>query len=88
MSLNDTTGSVIFQAEFDFTPTHKGEIALRVGDQCYVQKPVLDPKGWLEGFNSRSHENGQFPGTYCSILNDHATQPPLPPKPSERGIFT
>lgn len=87
MSLNDATGLVIFQAEYDFTPSHDGEIALEVGDQCYVQKPISDAKGWLQGFNSRSEENGQFPGTYCLILNNNAVLPPLPPKPNPRGLF-
>lgn len=85
MSSDYPPGFVIFQAEYDYTPSHDGEIGLQVGDQCYVQKPIADLQGWLDGFNSRSKENGQFPGTYCIVVNFDATLPPLPPKPNPKG---
>lgn len=84
MSLLEGTGYACFEAIYDYTPL-TGEIELKTGDQCFVSKPIKDPQGWLEGVNMRSKEFGQFPGTYCKIINYNAA-PPRPKKPSP-GIF-
>ena len=42
---------------------------------CYVIKPIEDPKGWLDGVNMRSKKGGQFPGTYCELVDNNAAPP-------------
>ena len=80
MSLTESTGYACFEAIYNYEP-HTGEIELKVGDQCFVSKPIHDPNGWLDGVNMRSKEFGQFPGTYCRIL-DYNAAPPRPKKPN------
>jgi len=71
---------VSFKALYDYVPQEE-EIELKVGDVCYVQKPISDPNGWLTGLNSRTKEHGRFPGTFCKILSNSTTIP-LPPRPA------
>ena len=83
MSLTDGAGYVCFRAMHDYAPQAPAEIQLKVNDECLVKKPIQDAMGWLEGVNMRSKDNGQFPGTYCEILNYNA-ELPRPPKPPTR----
>ena len=81
-------GYVVFEAEYNYQTNHKEEISLRVGDKCIVKKPV-DPQGWLYGKNMRTNHIGQFPGTYCRMLQPQTQDqalPPLPPKPQRMVI--
>ncbi|XP_065657081.1 phosphatidylinositol 3-kinase regulatory subunit alpha isoform X2 [Hydra vulgaris] len=70
---------VVFIVNHDYLPK-EGEIELKVGDECYVKKPVENPYGLLEGVNIRTKASGRFPGKYCSIVNEN-TPPPRPSKP-------
>jgi len=88
MLKSDNTRFVIFEALYEYEPQRDGEITLKVGDQCWVQKPIDNDNGWLEGLNGRSKERGQFPGTYCKVLNRDANQPPLPPRNSKRKCIS
>ena len=70
---------VVFVVVHEYSPKDS-EIELKVGDQFYVKKPIIDPLGWLEGVNMRTRSYGRFPGNYCTIINENAMLP-RPPKP-------
>lgn len=81
MSLTVGPGYACFEALYEYVPREQGEIELQIGDLCYVQKPIPDAQGWLEGENMRSRISGQFPGTYCKVVDSNAA-PPRPKKPT------
>lgn len=74
---------MLFEAAYDYTPKDDGEIELKQGDRCYVKNPIANTEGWLDGVNYRSKESGQFPGTYCKII-EYDTQLPVPPRPQAK----
>ena len=89
MAFGGLEGYAIFEACFKYKPKDEKEIELKVGDQCWVQNPVQNPQGWLIGLNKRSNAYGQFPGTYCRMLDLDASPslPPLPPKPDPKRMI-
>lgn len=76
---------MLFEAAYDYTPKDDGEIELKQGDRCYVKNPIANTEGWLDGVNYRSKESGQFPGTYCKII-EYDTQLPVPPRPQAKPV--
>ena len=86
MAFNNNPNYVMFEARFNYQPREEIDIELKTGDKCLVQKPVIDPQGWLMGLNTRSNLSGQFPGTYCQMVNFDTSPslPPLPPKPQPK----
>jgi len=78
-----TVGTITFVANYDYTPQGEDEIALQKGDLCVAPKPIMDLRGWIKGTNKNSGEEGVFPGTYVSVVEDFTPPPPpRPPKPS------
>ena len=82
------SGWAQFRVLYDFVPREARDIAIHVGDIMIVAKPVQDYSDWLTGENTRTHEVGEFPGTYVEYIGDiidlpqaqdEISTPPIPP---------
>ena len=83
-----SVGTITFVANYDYPPQGEDEMALQKGDLCVAAKPIMDLRGWIKGTNKTSGEEGVFPGTYVTVVEDFTPPPPpRPPKPtsSRRG---
>ena len=72
----------VYEAKFPFMAREVSELTISEGDRVRVyEKPDgggwPDPAKWMRGENESTEETGDFPGTYCSFL-DEVAPPPLP----------
>ncbi|XP_042319506.1 phosphatidylinositol 3-kinase regulatory subunit gamma isoform X1 [Sceloporus undulatus] len=101
-----STDGLQYRALYEYKKHREEDLALCPGDLLTVNKAGFkcmdykegderNPEGWLSGFNERTKEHGDFPGTYVEYLGPvrimaPAPKPrprPLPPTPSsyQRG---
>ncbi|XP_068809115.1 phosphatidylinositol 3-kinase regulatory subunit gamma [Struthio camelus] len=91
-----------YRALYEYQKDREEDLALSPGDVLTVSKAGLlsapdykdgderSPKGWLNGFNERTKERGDFPGTYVEYLGPvripataaKARPRPVPPTPA------
>ncbi|XP_054837679.1 phosphatidylinositol 3-kinase regulatory subunit beta-like isoform X2 [Eublepharis macularius] len=90
-----------YRALYEYKKDREEDLALSPGDLLTVSKACLlymdskegderNPQGWLNGFNERTKEWGDFPGTYVEYLGPvrivaSTARPrprPLPPTPT------
>ncbi|XP_039341735.1 phosphatidylinositol 3-kinase regulatory subunit gamma isoform X1 [Mauremys reevesii] len=93
-----------YRALYEYKKGREEDLALCPGDLVTVSKAGLlgaadykegderRPKGWLNGFNERTKERGDFPGTYVEYLGPVRIVPsalkarprPVPPTPTSQ----
>ncbi|CAM2119141.1 unnamed protein product [Caretta caretta] len=93
-----------YRALYEYKKDREEDLALCPGDLVTVSKAGLlgtadykegderSPKGWLNGFNERTKERGDFPGTYVEYLGPvrivatalKARPRPVPPTPTSQ----
>nr|XP_003220318.1 PREDICTED: phosphatidylinositol 3-kinase regulatory subunit gamma isoform X1 [Anolis carolinensis] len=90
-----------YRALYEYKKHREEDLALSPGDLLTVNRAGFvcmdykegeerNPKGWLNGFNERTKEQGDFPGTYVEylgpvrIMTPTPKPRPLPPTPSKQ----
>lgn len=90
-----------YRAIYEYKKDREEDLAICPGDLLTVSKTGLlsvdskegderNPQGWLNGFNERTKEWGDFPGTYVEYLGpvklvgaaSKSRARPLPPTPT------
>ncbi|XP_041125987.1 phosphatidylinositol 3-kinase regulatory subunit gamma isoform X1 [Polyodon spathula] len=85
-----------YRALFEYKKGRGDDISLQPGDILTVNKATLltadyqegderSPRGWLNGTNERTKDNGDFPGTYVEYVGPVRVVP-TNPKPRPRPV--
>ena len=74
----------VYTASFAFEAREASELSIEEGDTVVVYERSdssdwPDPAKWMKGTNKRTGSTGDFPGTYCTFVEEVVPAPPPPP---------
>ena len=74
----------VYMASFAFKAREASDLSIEEGDTVAVYERSdgsgwPDPAKWMKGTNKRTGSTGEFPGNYCTFVEQVAPAPPPPP---------
>lgn len=73
----------VYEATYPFQAREDSELTIDEGDRVVVYEKDdgsgwPDPTKWMKGKNQSTGKTGDFPGTYCSFVEEVVPAPPPP----------